>query len=57
MEQSTSRFNFLTFVSEEEKKLDLKKRVDTQRVVHLNTQTTATMSLNIIHFRMITTSP
>lgn len=57
MEQSTSRFNFLAFVSEEEKKLDLKKRIDIQRVVHLNTQATATMSLNIIHFRMITTSP
>lgn len=57
MEQSTSRFNILAFVSEEEKKLDLKKRIDIQRVVHLNIQATATMSLNIIHFRMITTSP
>lgn len=30
MEQSTSKFKFLAFVSEEEKKLDLKKRVDIQ---------------------------
>ena len=30
MEQSTSKFKFLAFDSEEEKKLDLKKRVDIQ---------------------------
>lgn len=43
---------FSMFVSEQEKKLDLKLR-DVQIVVSLHPQVTATMSLNIIHLEWL----